>query len=251
MRALITGASSGIGYALSEELLKRGYDLLTVSRTEGLLPELRKKYPEREILFLSHDLSKREECEKLLRETEGQDFDLFLNNAGYGDIGRLDETSLDKEINIVEINDIATLILGKTFLLRFRKRGKGRLLFVASAASFGPAPYMSLYYASKVFVYYLVHGYYRELKDEKSPVTVSLLCPGPVKTNFEKRANAHFTISSLSPEKVASYAIPRFLKGKLEIVPGWTMKFAHLFSHFVPKRVISKVLNKSAEIGTK
>ena len=249
MRALITGASSGIGYALSEELLKRGYDLLTVSRTEGLLPELRKKYPEREILFLSHDLSKREECEKLLRETEGQDFDLFLNNAGYGDIGRLDETSLDKEINIVEINDIATLILGKTFLLRFRKRGKGRLLFVASAASFGPAPYMSLYYASKVFVYYLVHGYYRELKDEKSPVTVSLLCPGPVRTGFEKRANARFTMRPMEAEKVAHIAVHGMMKGHLEIVPGLSMKLVHFLSHLVPKRLISKILDKSAEIA--
>ena len=251
MRALITGGSSGIGWAMAEELLRRGYDLVLVSRTEGRIDELRKRHPEREIRFLSHDLTRREECFLLLQETEGIDFDLFLNNAGYGDIGRFDETSLEKEIDIVGINDVATLILGKTFLLRFRKRGRGRILFVSSAASFGPAPYMSLYYATKAFVTFLVHGYHRELRDERSAVTVSLLCPGPVRTGFEKRANAHFTLPSLTPEKVARYAIPRFLKGRLEIVPGAMMKAAHLVSHFVPKRLITMALNKSAEIQTK
>ena len=248
MKALITGGTTGIGYEIASNLLKRGYDAILVSRNRGEIDNLIKEYPDREIRFISHDLSVEGECYKLLEETEGEDIDVFVSNAGYGDIGTIDKTSLEKEVNMVKLNDIATLILAKSFILRFIKQDRGRVLFVASAASFGAAPYMSLYYATKSFVYSLAQGYYRELRDMRSHVTISILCPGPVKTGFEKRANCKFTIGSISKEKVGAIATSKMLKGKLVIVPGLKMKAAHLFSHFVPKRFISKALNKSAEI---
>lgn len=248
MKALITGGTSGIGIAIAEELLKRGYEVSIVSRKEGDLPHLKEKYPQGKIVFSSYDLSKEEECYRLLKETETEDFDLFVNNAGYGDIGRITETSLDKEVNMLKLNDIATLILVKSFLLRFIKKGKGRVLTVASAAAFGVAPYMNVYYASKAFVYSLAHGYYRELKDMKSKVTISVLCPGPVKTRFEEVANAKFNISSLQADQVAKLAVKKTLKGKLEIVPGFKIKAGHLFAHFVPKKMISKILRKQSEM---
>lgn len=248
MKALITGGTSGIGLAIAEELLKRGYEVSVVSRKEGDLPTLKTKYPDKVLTFASYDLSKEEECYRLLKDTEQEDFNLFVNNAGYGDIGRITDTSLDKEINMLKLNDIATLILVKSYLLRFIKKGKGRVLTVASAAAFGVAPYMNVYYASKAFVYSLAHGYYRELKDMNSKVTISVLCPGPVKTRFEEVANAKFTISSLQAEDVARLAVKKTLKGKLEIVPGIKIKIAHVFSHLVPKRFISKVLRKQSEM---
>ena len=249
MRALVTGASSGIGLHIADELLSRGFDVLAVSRTEGGLPLLRKKYPQRQVDFLSCDLSRKEECFRLLKETERMDIDVFVSNAGFGDIGYIEKTSLDKEIDMVALNDTATLILGKSFLLRFLAKDRGRILFVSSAAAFGPAPYMSLYYATKAFVYYLAHGYYRELKNRRSPVTVSVLCPGPVRTGFEKRANARFTMRPMEAEKVAHIAVHGMMKGHLEIVPGLSMKLVHFLSHLVPKRLISKILDKSAEIA--
>lgn len=248
MKALITGGTSGIGLAIAEELLKRGYEVSVVSRKEGDLPTLKTKYPDKVLTFASYDLSKEEECYRLLKDTEQEDFDLFVNNAGYGDIGRITDTSLDKEINMLKLNDIATLILVKSYLLRFIKKGNGRVLTIASAAAFGVAPYMNVYYASKAFVYSLAHGYYRELKDMNSKVTISVLCPGPVKTRFEEVANAKFTISSLQAEDVARLAVKKTLKGKLEIVPGIKIKIAHVFSHLVPKRFISKVLRKQSEM---
>ncbi len=248
MYALITGGTSGIGKEMALLLLKEGYDLILVSRREGMLSEIRSQFPDKQILFYSYDLSREENCFALLEKTKDMDIELFINNAGFGDIGKMENTSLEKEIEMVKLNDIASLILIKSFLLRFLKRGQGRVLSVCSAASFGAAGYMNVYYASKAFVYSLSHGYHRELQDKKSKVTISMLCPGPVKTNFEERANAKFTYSVASPEKIAAYAIPRYLKGKLVIVPGVKMKIAHLFSHFFPKRFISKVLNKQAEI---
>ncbi len=248
MKALITGGTSGIGIAIAEELLKRGYEVSVVSRKEGDLPALKEKYKDKVLTFASYDLSKEEECYRLLKDTEGEDYDLFVNNAGFGDIGRITDTSLDKEVNMLKLNDIATLILVKSYLLRFIKKGKGRVLTVASAAAFGVAPYMNVYYASKAFVYSLAHGYYRELKDMKSKVTISVLCPGPVKTRFEEVANAKFTISSLQADDVARLAVKKTLKGKLVIVPGIKIKIAHVFSHLVPKRFISKVLRKQSEM---
>ena len=107
---------------------------------------------------------------------------------------------------------------------------------------------MNVYYASKSFVYSLAHGYHRELKDMKSKVTISVLCPGPVKTRFEEVANAKFNISSLQPEKVARIAVNKTLKGKLEIVPGFMIKCGHFFSHLFPKRFISKIMRKQSEM---
>lgn len=248
MRALITGGTSGIGYCMVEDLIKRGYDVDVVSRKEGDLPNLIQKYPNANIHFSSYDLSDENECFRLLKDTENIEYDLFVNNAGFGDIGRITQTDIHKEVKMLKVNDIATLILVKEFLKRFIAKKKGRVLAVASAASFGVAPYMNVYYASKAFVYSLVHGYYRELKDMKSPVTISALCPGPVKTRFEEVANAKFTIGSLQPEYVAHYAIQKTLKGKTVIVPGMKIKTLHVFSHFVPKKIISKVMRKQSEM---
>ena len=248
MKALVTGGTGGIGKERALSLLKRGYEVRVVSRKEGEFAKRKKQYPDSKLYFGSYDLSKEEECYRLLKDTEDIDFDVFINNAGFGDIGYREKTDLNKEVNRLKLNDIATLILVKSFLLRFKKKDKGYILRTASAAAFGVAPYRNVYYASKAFVYSLAHGYYRELKDSKSKVSLSVLCPGPVKTNFEKVANAKFTIHSLTAPYVGEYAIKKRLKGKFEIVPGFTIKLGHTFSHLVPKRMISKVLRKQSEI---
>jgi len=247
MIALITGGTTGIGKDIAINLAKRGYDLLLVSRKENDLDYI-KSVVKTNVRFLSYDLSSEDECFRLLEETKDLYIDIFVNNAGYGDIGRITNTDIKKEINMVKLNDIATLILTKEYIKRFIKKDKGRVLVTASAAAFGAAPYMSCYYATKAFVFSLMHGYHRELRNMKSKVKVSILCPGPVKTRFEEKANTKFMIKPISQEYVGKYAIKKMLKGKLEIVPGFTIKLTHLFSHFVPKRIITKVLNKSASI---
>ena len=247
MKALITGASSGIGYEMAKELIRLGYDLYCVSRKEGDLINLSDE-EKSHVTFMSYDLSIEDECFRLIDDTKDLDLDIYINNSGYGDIGYINTTDINKEINMVKLNDIATLILTKEYIKRIIKKDKGRVLVTASAAAFGAAPYMSCYYATKAFVFSLMHGYHRELRNMKSKVKVSILCPGPVKTRFEEKANTKFMIKPISQEYVGKYAIKKMLKGKLEIVPGFTIKLTHLFSHFVPKRIITKVLNKSASI---
>ncbi len=247
MKALITGGTKGIGAQMAISLSKRGYDLILVSRNDKGLDQIKSKC-NTNIEFLSYDLSIEEENYRLLEVTKNIDIDIFIANAGYGDIGYINKTDTAKEVNMIKLNDISTFILTKEFLKRFININKGRVLVTASAAAFGVAPYMNIYYATKSFVYSMCHGYYRELKDMKSKVKISVLCPGPVKTGFEERANAKFTIHALSSEYVGEYAIKKMLKGKFEIVPGFSIKAGHLFSHFVPKRRISKLLRKQSEI---
>lgn len=247
MRALVTGGTSGIGKEIALELSRRGYDLLLVSRNENDFKKMVKE-ARTHLEFLSYDLSKEEECRRLLLETEKTEIDVFVSNAGFGDIGAFDRTFLEKEIEMVKVNDIATLILVKGFMIRFSERNRGKILVTASAAAFGVAGYMNVYYASKAFVYSLMHGYYRELKDRKSKVRVSVLCPGPVKTAFEKRGNMEFSLHAQDPKKIARYAVSCFFRGRFEIVPCLSMKLSHVFSHLVPKRWISKLLNKQAQI---
>ena len=247
MIALITGGTKGIGKEMAIALSKRGYDLILVSRNDKGLDEI-KSVCKTNVSFYSYDLSIEEENFKLLEATKDIDIDIFIANAGYGDIGRINKTDTEKEINMIKLNDISTFILTKEYLKRFIAKNKGKVLVTASAAAFGVAPYMNIYYATKSFVYSMAHGYYRELKDMKSKVSISVLCPGPVKTGFEERANAKFTINSLKPEYVGEYAIKKMLKNKFCIVPGTSIKMGHFFSHFVPKKWTSKLLRKQSEL---
>ncbi len=247
MYALITGGTSGIGRDIAINLSSKDYDLILVSRKENDLEYIKSKC-KTHVLFYSMDLTKEDECFKLLDMTRDLDIDILISNAGFGDIGYITKTDINKEINMVKLNDIALLILGKEFIKRFIARDKGHVMFVASAASFGVAPYMNVYYATKAFVYSLAHGYYRELADMKSNVKIHVLCPGPVDTRFNEAANTKFNMKSLSSEYVANYAVKKMFKNKFEIVPGFNIKALHLFSHFVPKRLISKLMRKQSQI---
>ncbi len=247
MNVLITGGTSGIGKELAISYGLLGYDLILVSRKENDLEKIKSKV-KTNIKFLSFDLSKEDETYRLLEETKDIDIDIFINNAGFGDIGYITKTSTEKQANMIKLNCLSCFILGKEFIKRFIEKDKGHVLFVSSAASFGVCAYMAEYYATKAFVTSLAHGYYRELKNMKSNVKVHVLCPGPVKTRFEEASGAKFTIRSLDPRSVAKYTIKCIKKNKFEIVPGFTIKLGHFFSHFVPKKVISKLLNKQSEM---
>ncbi len=247
MKVLITGGTSGIGKELAINYGMLGYDLILVSRKENDLSDIKSRV-NTNVTFISLDLSSEEETYKLLDLTKDIDIDIFINNAGYGDIGYINKTSTVKQANMVKLNCLSCFILGKEFIKRFIEKDKGKVLFVSSAASYGVCAYMAEYYATKAFVTSLAHGYFRELKNMKSKVSLHLLCPGPVKTHFEEASGAKFTIKSLSADKVAKYTIKCMNKNKFEIVPGIKIKLAHVFSHFVPKKMISKLLNKQSEM---
>jgi len=231
MKALITGASSGIGRDMARYLSKLGYDLIIVARRTDLLEELKSELKTGvEIVCL--DISKKENCYELFEKHK--DIDVLVNNAGFGVFGHFHKTDLEKELNMIDTNIVAVHILTKLYLREMMKKDKGHILNVASIAGFMVGPLMASYYASKNYIVALSRAISKELKKEKSKVKVSVLCPGPVRTNFDDVAGVRFRPKSLSSEYVAKYGIDKMLEGKEVIIPGKLMKSAKVANKLSP-----------------
>ena len=241
MKALITGASSGIGRDMAKYLLELNYNLILVSRNKEKLDKEFKEYKNR-VKTYSFDLSKEEECYKLYNEVKEEKIDILINNAGFGDSGNFTETNLDKELEMINLNIKAYHILTKLFLQDFVKRDYGRILNVASIAGFMPGPYMATYYASKNYVVSLTLAIYEELKKDKSKVKISVFCPGPVNTNFNKVANVKFNISPLSSKQASKIAIEGMFKNKLIIIPN-NMKANYILTKISGTKLVLKVIS--------
>lgn len=241
MRALITGASSGIGRDMAHYLGSLGYDLILVSRDQDKLLEVAKSI-KTSVKVITMDLSSRDNVFKLYDQVKNEDIDFLINNAGFGLFGNTYETDLGKELKMIDLNITAVHILTKLFLEDMVKKDKGRILNVASSAGFMAGPGLNTYYATKNYVTKWTIAIYEELRRMKSNVKISCLCPGPVNTNFNKVAGGHFTLKGLSSEYVAKYAIDKALKNKLIIVPGVSMKLGLFFNRFLPYKLSLKIV---------
>ncbi|MFR3155754.1 MAG: SDR family NAD(P)-dependent oxidoreductase [Christensenellales bacterium] len=240
MKALVTGASSGIGYEISKYLAKRGYDIIVVARNRQALENLKKEI-KTNVQIVCMDLSVVDNCVKLYENFKDENIDVLINNAGFGMYGNFDILDMNKEIEMINVNILACDILTKLFLKDMKKRDSGYILNVGSIAGFMPGPLMSSYYASKSYVVKLTQAIRKELKKSKSGVSVSVLCPGPVNTNFNNTAGVKFAVRPLSSEYVAKYAVDMLFKKKLVIVPGFTIKLARFFSKFTPDNILAEI----------
>lgn len=269
MWALVTGASSGIGRDMARYLYNLGYSLILVARNKGGLDAVKSELEEnsnldkkekisdknndeiqkikskeiskkQQILVISKDLSKKEECMNLYEETKHISLDLLVNNAGFGVFGEFIETDIDKEISLINTNITAVHILTKLYLKDMIKKNSGHILNVASIAGMEPGPLMAAYYASKSYVIRLSRAINKEIKKKKSNVKISILCPGPVDTNFNNVAKVVFKAPSMPSEKVAKYGIDKTLKGKLIIIPGVLNKSVRFFSKIVPDCILEE-----------
>ena len=240
MKALVTGASSGIGYEISKYLAKRGYDIIVVSRSRQALENLKNEI-KTNVQIACMDLSVVDNCVKLYENFKDENIDVLINNAGFGMYGNFDILDMNKEIEMINVNILACDILTKLFLKDMKKRDSGYILNVGSIAGFMPGPLMSSYYASKSYVVKLTQAIRKELKKSKSGVSVSVLCPGPVNTNFNNTAGVKFAVRPLSSEYVAKYAVDMLFKKKLVIVPGFTIKLARFFSKFTPDNILAEI----------
>lgn len=240
MKALVTGASSGIGYEISKYLAKRGYDIIVVARNRQALENLKEEI-KTNVQIVCMDLSVVDNCVKLYENFKDEHIDVLINNAGFGMYGNFDILDMNKEIEMINVNILACDILTKLFLKDMKKRDSGYILNVGSIAGFMPGPLMSSYYASKSYVVKLTQAIRKELKKCKSGVSVSVLCPGPVSTNFNNTAGVKFAVRPLSSEYVAKYAVDMLFKKKLVIVPGFTIKLARFFSKFTPDNILAEI----------
>lgn len=240
MKALITGASSGIGKDLSYILSNMNYDLILVARSIDKLEEIKKDIKTNVTLY-QYDLSNIDNCYKLYDKVKNEDIDIIINNAGFGVFGSFDKTNIDRELEMINLNIKAVHILTKLFLKDFKKENEGYILNVASSAAFLPGPLMASYYASKAYVLHLTEALYEELRRDKSNVYVGILCPGPVDTNFNNVAGVKFGVKAMNSMDVASYAIKCMFKKKLIIIPGMSIKLIYYFGKILPLKYLLKV----------
>lgn len=250
MKALITGATSGIGHSIAKNLAKRGFKLILTGRNEEMLKHLQAEFGN-DTEIISADLSNKDDVFKVYNFCKDKSVDMLVNNAGYGIFGNFDKTDLDDELNMINVNIVALHILTKLFLRDFKKRNKGIILNVASSAGFMTGPLLSSYYASKNYVVRLSLAIAEELRRDHSDVSITLLCPGPVDTNFNNRAGVSFSVKPISADYAAEYAIEKALSGKLIAIPGLTVKAGVFASRFVPHKLLSAItynIQKSKEI---
>lgn len=240
MKALITGASSGIGLDMARYLASKKCELILVARNKKRLEEILPTLPTKVTMIVA-DLSNEQKVKELYVLTKREKIDILINNAGFGIFGDFTESDLNRELEMIDTNIKAVHLLTKSFLKDMEKNNYGYILNVASSAAFQPGPLMATYYATKSYVYQLTEAIYYEQKKKGTNVHVSVLCPGPVATNFNNVAGVKFGVKPLKSSYVAKYAIDNMFKNKLLIIPGFTMKCAKFFGRFVSDKFLLKM----------
>lgn len=240
MKALITGATSGIGQSIARKLSEKGWELIITGRNEKILKAMQTELPTRAEIITA-ELSEKSEVFKVYNFCKGKSVDMLVNNAGYGIFGKFDETDLYDELDMINVNITALHILTKLFLKDFKKRNSGIILNVASSAGFMTGPLLSSYYASKNYVLRLSLAIAEELRRDRSKVSVTVFCPGPVDTNFNDRAGVSFSVKPISADFAAEYAIEKALTGKLIAIPTLAMKAGIFGTRLVPQKLLSAV----------
>ena len=239
--AVITGASAGIGAEFARRLSAKGFPLVLVARRRDRLERLAKEL-KTDCVVMEADLSREEECYRVMDQLRERKVGIFINNAGFGDCGRFVETDLAKEMDMVQLNVKALHILMKLMLRQMQEAGGGYILNVASSAGLMPAgPYMATYYATKSYVTSLTQAVAQELREEGSRVYVGCLCPGPVDTEFNSVANVEFALKGISAGYCAAYALEQMAKRQVVIIPPRLMQAAMLGGRFLPQSLYVKI----------
>ncbi len=241
MKALVTGASGGIGRDIAKVLAERGCELVLCARNEEKLREVAAELSV-PVRIIALDLSREENCFSLYEMTKADGIDILINNAGFGVFGKFCETSLAEQINLIDLNVRSLHILMQLFLKDFRARGSGYVMNVSSVAGFFAGPFMSGYYASKNYVTRLSEAVAEELREEKSRVKISVLCPGPVKTGFNARAGVKVNLHSADSEETARAAVRGMFAGKLLVTPVFGYRAAIFLSRFLPRAFVTRLV---------
>jgi short-subunit dehydrogenase len=256
--AVITGASSGIGYELARQLAEQGYDLLIVAEDAGIEEagaDLRRD-GRNTVTAVRADLARHDGVLKAwyaIEET-GRPVDVLALNAGRGIGGAfVGGTDLADELNVIDVNVISTVHLAKLALPAMVARGRGRVLITSSIASMMPGTYQAVYNASKSFTQSFAEALRAELKD--TGVTVTSLMPGPTDTNFFHRAEMDDTTVGASdkddPAQVAEQAIRALLDGREKVLAGSLPTRAQaVASKVTPDRLKAELHRRMAEPGS-
>ncbi len=240
---LITGATSGIGYELTNIFAKNKYNIIITGRNKLKLNEMKDNLTNKyniNVYAFHKDLSEKNSAIELYNEIREKDVivDILVNNAGFGYVGEFLNEDIKKDSSMMVLNIETVTYLTKLFARDMRKRNFGKILNVASTGGYHPGPYTSVYYATKAYVLSFSEAISYELK--KYNIVVSTLCPGATKTNFAKNEGKADNPKSRSPKQVAEYAYKGLMKGKKIIIPGIENKLLVL----LPRKIAAPFIGK-------
>jgi uncharacterized protein len=252
--ALITGATSGIGYELARLFAEDEHNLILIGRRQETLDDTTTKlaHYDIDIQTIAADLSIVDAGFKVFDEVKRRDLivDVLVNDAGQGNYGPFFETDLQKDISDIQLNVTSLVVLTKLFLRDMHERNEGKILQLASVASLYPAPLQAVYGGTKAFVLSFSEALAEELKDTN--ITVTALLPGATDTDFFNKAGAENSKmvqeSNLSdPAKVAKDGYDALMKGELKIVSGVKNKLIAGLSHIMPDSIKASAMRKQTE----
>jgi len=246
-RALITGASSGIGRELARVFAENGFGLVLVARTESRLNQLAEELRATnkvDAMVLPQDLGKPGAAAEIFRRLAGTPISVLVNNAGFGSYGPFAESSLEVQTQMIEVNIMALVQLTHLFLQPMLAQRSGRIMNVASTAAFQPGPTMSAYYASKSFVYSFSYALADELFG--TGITMTALCPGMTPTEFQERAHVHLGgfWPMTSARSVAESGYKGLMKGKRVVIPGVMNRIAAFLAKRSPARLTNAIVRR-------
>ncbi|MFA6468203.1 MAG: SDR family oxidoreductase [Bacteroidota bacterium] len=249
--ALITGASGGIGYELAKQFAKNGHDLVLAARNADKLKEIAEELQTAWKItahIVPMNLAQSDAPNELFHYLERNNItiDFLVNNAGFGIHGKFSESELQEQLDLLQLNITTLTHLSRLFLPGMLKRKFGGILNIASTAAFQPGPMMATYYASKSYVLFLSEALAVETKG--TGVWVSVICPGPTGTGFQKRAGVEETILMkktglmMNVSKVAAVGYAGFMKKKAIIIPGVANRMFALGPRFSPRKLTREIV---------
>lgn len=252
--ALVTGASSGIGLELARQFATHQYDLVLVARNRARLMEIGADFQKAygvNVRISPKDLSHSKAPQELFEElTEaGVRIHTLVNNAGFGGYGEFASSDLQHELEMMQLNMVSLTYLTKLFLPQIIA-AQGSVLNVASTAAFQPGPLMAVYFATKAYVL----SFSEALAEELAPrgVKVSVLCPGPVPSGFQQRANLEGSSMLKSPAvldaaTVAQIGFEALEAGKRVVIPGKINQVGVQMLRLSPRNVVTRMVKKYQE----
>lgn len=253
--AVITGASGGIGYEFVKLFAQDGYNLVLIARSEQKLAQiaadLKQKYSVA-VKIIAKDLSLPTAPFEIFQELQQEAIapDVLINNAGFATYGLFNETDLNTELQMMQVNVVCLTHLTKLFLKDMVNQGYGKILNVASTAAFQPGPLMTVYFATKAYVLSFSEALTNELQG--TGVTVTALCPGPTETGFQQRAameNSKLVSGQkiMDAETVAKIGYHALMEGKTVVIPGFKNKILAQSVRFAPRKLLTKIVRSMQE----
>jgi short-subunit dehydrogenase len=250
MRALITGASSGIGLELARIVAANHHDVILVARQEGKLRALAQELEAAGVRadVVAMDLSQAGAAATLVDELDrlGLAIDMLVNNAGFGLFGKFAETPLATELEMIQLNIVTLTELTKRCLPAMVARRQGRILNVASTAAFLPGPLMAVYYATKAYVLSFSEAIANEL--EGTGVTVTVLCPGPTVSGFQSAARLESSrmmdAAMATSREVAEAGYEAMMAGKVVCIPGILNTLTAAAPRFLPRAMMRRTVRR-------